>query len=108
MWLVNGTQRATFLLDIRNDLVLSEEITTPEGSSVQNLTIPARAQYNGTRVQCLSLIISGPLVDFVESGNATLTIQGISIKILLYYSYEVIQVHCQQSLVLVPLAMPAQ
>ena len=74
MWLVNGTQRETFLPDIRIDLGVSE-ITSPEGSSVQNLTIPARAQYNGTRVQCLSVIIGGPIV---ESDNATLTIQGIS------------------------------
>ena len=74
MWLVNGTQLG-LLPDIRSDLVLSEEITTPEGSSVQTLTIPARPQYNGTRAQCLSVIFRGPLV---ESDNATLTIQGIS------------------------------
>ena len=74
MWLVNGTQRATFLLDIRNDLVLSEEITTPEGTTVETVTIPARAQYNRTRVQCVSLIIRGPSM---ESDNVTLTIQGI-------------------------------
>ena len=74
MWLVNGTQRSTFLPDIRIDLVVSE-ITNPEGHSVQTLTIPARAQYNGTRVQCLSVIIG---VSRAESDNATLTIQGIS------------------------------
>ncbi|CAI8043109.1 hypothetical protein GBAR_LOCUS23920 [Geodia barretti] len=72
LWLVNGTQLG-LLPDIRSDLVLSEEITTPEGSSVQNLTIPARPQYNGTRVQCASVIFRGPVV---ESDNATLTIQG--------------------------------
>ena len=59
--------------DIHSDLVVSE-ITTSEGTTVETLTIPARAQYNGTRVQCLSVIIGGP---FVESDNATLTIQGI-------------------------------
>ena len=74
MWLVNGTQRSTFLPDIRIDLVVSE-IITPEYTTVQNLTIPARAQYNGTRVQCLSVIIG---VSLVESDNVTLTIQGIS------------------------------
>ncbi|CAI8047493.1 hypothetical protein GBAR_LOCUS26247 [Geodia barretti] len=72
VWLVNGTQRATFLPDILRYLVISE-ITTPEGVLVANLTIPARAQYNGTRVQCLSVIID---VSFVESDNVTLTIQG--------------------------------
>ena len=74
MWLVNGTQRSTFLPDIRIDLVVSE-IITPEGTTVETLTIPARAQYNGTRVQCVSVIFG---VSFVESDNATLTIQGIS------------------------------
>ena len=73
-WRVNGTQRQILLPDIRSDLVVSE-ITTPEGTTVETLTIPARAQYNGTRVQCLSVIAGGP---FVESDNATLTIQGIT------------------------------
>ena len=73
-WRVNGTQREILLPEIRSDLVVSE-ITNPEGHSVHTLTIPARAQYNGTKVQVLSLIIGGPLV---ESDNATLTIQGIS------------------------------
>ena len=75
-WRVNGTQREILLPEIRSDLVVSES-TTPEGHSVQTLTIPARPQYNGTRIQCLSVIIGGPVV---ESDNATLTIQGISFK----------------------------
>ena len=75
MWTVNGTQLGLLLPDIRSDLVLSEEITTPEDTTVETLTIPARAQYNGTSVQCLSMIFRGPSV---ESDNATLTIQGIS------------------------------
>ena len=74
LWRVNGTQREILLPDIRSDLVVSES-ATPEGTAVHTLTILARAQYNGTRVQCLSVIIGGPLV---ESDNATLTIQGIS------------------------------
>ena len=73
-WRVNGTQREILLHEIPGDLNVSE-ISTPGGSTVENLTIPARAQYNGTRVQCLSLIIG---VSFVESDNVTLTIQGIS------------------------------
>ncbi|CAI7999225.1 hypothetical protein GBAR_LOCUS2659 [Geodia barretti] len=71
-WRVNGTQREILLPEIRSDLVVSES-TTPEGHSVQTLTIPARPQYNGTRIQCLSVIIGGPVV---ESDNATLTIPG--------------------------------
>ena len=73
LWRVNGTQRETFQPDIRIDLVVSE-ITTPEGTAVQTLTIPARPQYNGTTIQCLSVIID---VSRAESDNATLTIQGI-------------------------------
>ena len=74
LWRVNGTQRETFLPDIRIDLVVSE-ITTTDGTAVQTLTIPARPQYNGTRVQCLSVIHLGPSV---ESDNVTLTIQSIT------------------------------
>ena len=73
LWRVNGTQRE-LLPDILRDLVISE-ITTPERTTVQTLTIPARAQYNGTRVQCVSLVHGG---SSVESDNVTLTIQGIS------------------------------
>ncbi|CAI8045438.1 hypothetical protein GBAR_LOCUS25133 [Geodia barretti] len=71
LWRINGTQRE-LLLPVLFDLVVSE-ITTPEGVLVTNLTIPARAQYNGTIVQCLSGVFGGP---FVESDNATLAIQG--------------------------------
>ena len=65
-------------MPILSDLVLSE--STSEGVVLQTLTIPARAQYNGTRVQCLSVIFGGPLV---ESDNATLTIQGFNCRV--YY-----------------------
>ena len=74
LWRVNGTQREILLPDVRVDLVVSES-TTPEGTAVQNLTIPARPQYNGTRVQCASVIFRGPSV---ESDTVTLTIQGFS------------------------------
>ena len=39
---------------------------------MQSLTIPARAEYNGTRVQCLVFSLSGSDL----SDNATLLIQG--------------------------------
>ena len=73
MWRVNGTQLEPLLPEIRSDLVISE--VSSEGTTVEILTIPARAQYNGTRVQCVSVIFG---VSFVESDNATLTIQGFS------------------------------
>ena len=72
LWRFNGTQREAFPPDILRDLVISD-ITTPEGVFVTNLTIPARAQYNGTIVQCQSGLFGGSVV---ESDNATLTIQG--------------------------------
>ena len=73
-WRVNGTQREILLPDILRDLNVFE-VTTPEGVVMQTLTIPARVQYNGTIVQCLSGLLGGSLV---ESDNATFTIQGIS------------------------------
>ena len=42
---------------------------------MESLTIPARAEYNGTRVQCFVGIFGG---SSDESENATLEIQGRS------------------------------
>jgi hypothetical protein len=69
VWRVNGTQREAFPPDVLRDLVTSD-ITTPGGVFVTNLTIPARAQYNGTRVQCLSVLFGNS----AESEIATLNI----------------------------------
>ena len=69
-WVVNGTQREVLALD---DLVISETLNDG-GSTVETLTIPARAEYNGTRVQCLVFSLSGS--DLSE--NATMIIQGTS------------------------------
>ena len=46
---------------------------TSVGMTVETLTILAKAQYNGTRFQCVVLTLSGS----VQSDNATLKIQGI-------------------------------
>ena len=73
-----ATQRATFMPDIRSDLVVSAETTTPEGTTVETLAIPARAQYNGTIVQCLSVIID---ISRADSDNVTLTIQSSIINL---------------------------
>ena len=72
-WIVNGTLREVVDPEIRRDLMISE-IIIDGGSTVETLTIPARAEYNGTRVQCLVFTVDGPRA---ESGNATLVIQGI-------------------------------
>ena len=77
IWVVNGTQRELIDPEIRRDLMISETINDG-GSTVETLTIPARAEYNGTRVQCLVLSLSGS--DLSE--NATMMIQGIVILTL--------------------------
>ena len=74
-WVVNGTQREVHSDDIRRDLVVSETIVD-DGSILENLTIPARAEYNGTRVQCA--VFTFGLSD--QSENVTMTIQGIAIS----------------------------
>ena len=68
-WKVNGT----LFEGLGSNEINSKKAgnATAEDTTVETLTIPARAQYNGTRVSCLSVI---PGVSFVESGNATLTI----------------------------------
>ena len=74
-WRVNGILLRNLPPEIHSDVVVSQTIT-PEGTVVEELTIPARAEYNGTRFQCLVGIFGG---SSDESENATLTIQGISI-----------------------------
>ena len=75
-WVVNGTQREVLPDEIRRDLMIISETINDGGSTVQSLTIPARAEYNGTRVQCLVFSLSGS-ADLSE--NATLLIQGTAI-----------------------------
>ena len=71
-WRVNGIILESLPPEIRNVLVVSPT-STSEGTIVEELTIPARAEYNGTRVQCLVGIFGG---SSDESENATLRIQG--------------------------------
>ena len=71
-WVVNGTQRDVHPPEIHRDLIISE-ISTEGGSKLETLTIPARTEYNGTRVQCAVLTFGGSAL----SENATLRIQGI-------------------------------
>ena len=73
-WIVNGTKRDVHSEEIRNDLIISE-IPTEGDSKRETLTIPARAEYNGTRVQCAVFTFGGSAL----SENVTMTIQGIYI-----------------------------
>ena len=74
VWVVNGTQRDVHPPGIRNDLIISE-IPTEGDNKQETLTIPARAEYNGTRVQCAVLTFGGSAL----SDNVTMTIQGIAV-----------------------------
>ena len=81
IWRVNGISLRNLPPEIHNDLVVSPT-NTDEGTRVEELTIPARAEYNGTRFQCLVLGFGG---SSDESENATLMIQGISPLPKLFY-----------------------
>ena len=70
-WIVNGTQREVHPAEIRRDLVVSVTITDDD-TTLGTLTIPARAEYNGTRVQCAVFTFGGS----DQSDTATMTIQG--------------------------------
>ena len=76
-WVVNGTQREIHPPDIRRDLVNSETVDDG-GSTLGTLNIPARAEYNGTRVQCAVFTFGGS----DQSENVTMTIQGIALASL--------------------------
>ena len=71
VWVVNGTQREVHPAEIRRDLVVSE--TVVDGSTtLETLTIPARAEYNGTTVQCAVFTFGGS----DQSESVTMRIQG--------------------------------
>ena len=74
-WRVNGTILQSLPPEIHSDVDVSPT-NTDEGTVVEKFTIPARAEYNGTKVQCLVGIFGGSSLSD-ESENATLTIQGI-------------------------------
>ena len=80
-WRVNGTLLENLPPEIHNELVVSGT-NTLDGTRVEELTIPARAEYNGTGVQCLVGIFGGSTD---ESENATLKIQGIACMCCIMY-----------------------
>ena len=71
-WRVNGTAYSSLSPDIRSDLDAAESVSDDDNTLI-TLTIPARAKYNGTRVQCVTIILGGA---FDESDNVTMQIQG--------------------------------
>jgi hypothetical protein len=71
-WSLNGTILEYLSPEIHRDLKVSK-LNTAQGSRVENLTIPARAEYNGTRFQCLVVALSHPTL---HSESALLKIQG--------------------------------
>ena len=70
-WRVNGIAINRLPSDIRDDLVITQ--VRDGDNEVFTLTITGKAEYNGTRVQC---VVGGGGVER-ESENATLNIQGI-------------------------------
>ncbi|CAI8046218.1 hypothetical protein GBAR_LOCUS25542 [Geodia barretti] len=71
-WRVNGT----FVDELPPAVEMDLEIfgaNTAEGTRLASLTIPAKAEYNGTRVSCFTQRLGGL---FMESANVTLRIQG--------------------------------
>ena len=69
-WRVNGTDFNLLPSDIRADMVITQ--VTVRGNEAFILTITGRAEYNGTRVQC----VTGDGGDEIESEISILNIQG--------------------------------
>ena len=74
VWRVNGTSYENLPSDVQSDVDINPLGTFSDFST---LTITARAVYNGTTIQCVTLKSGGIPV---ESENVTLTIQGIYYK----------------------------
>ena len=70
-WRVNGTFFSQLNPSLRADLDTAQE--TVGDNEMYTLMIPARAEYNGTVVQCIGSV---PGRTFRESENASLVIQG--------------------------------
>ena len=72
-WRLNETDYDDLPSQLHDDLIVSTILTSL--SVFKELTIPARAEYNGTRVQCVAESDDG---HSVVSDTATLTIQGMA------------------------------
>ena len=71
-WRVNGTILQALPPAIEMDLEIFGD-NTAEGTRLETLTIPAKAEYNGTIVSCFAQELGGL---FTESANVTLRFQG--------------------------------
>lgn len=70
-WKVNQKPENELSPDLRNNMKMTS-VDNERGTVVSTLTITARADYNGTTVQCVTF---GNFSR--QSGSVTLTIQGI-------------------------------
>ena len=74
-WKINETASGDLPPAVFRDIKFSPDDITDNGTTLLKLTIPARAEYNNTRVQCLTVTFSG---SSAESETAILKIQGIT------------------------------
>ena len=71
-WIVNGTSYNSLSSEIRTDLMTVNGVSE-NGCILLTLTIPARAEYNETTVQCASYNIE---LEPTESEIASFKVQG--------------------------------
>ena len=71
-WRLNGTDYNDLSSDVQDDLIISSSSSAL--SETLNLLLPAKTEYNETRVECVAENNDG---DSVVSNTATLYIQGI-------------------------------
>ena len=76
-WRVNATPFNSLSPEIRGDLDTDRELSD-EGNELLTLTIPGRAEYNGTTVQCITGMIG--VGDVIESDSATMKVQGMAMS----------------------------
>lgn len=79
-WRVNGTSFNDLTPEIKNNSNVAQEKIGD--SDLITLTILARAEYNGTTVQCVTGYFAGVVV---ESGIVTMKIQGIHKNMYITY-----------------------
>ena len=70
-WKVNGTFFSTIRPSLHGYWHVGQD--TAGEPDLYTITIPARAEYNGTWVQCIASVPGGA---FMESKNATVLVQG--------------------------------
>ena len=75
-WALNGTFQSVFPLGVR--------IAIGASSTPASLTIPAIPEYNNTVIQCRAVIVVETSPVFVLSDNATLTVYGESVILLIH------------------------